>query len=62
MAGIKGLKYAGDLGLLTKPTDLLANNLEIKLTSDQSELISYNINAFKQIINRYEEKEVDLLF
>jgi hypothetical protein len=52
MAGIKGLKYSGDLGLKTKPAGLLADNLEIDLNDDQKHLIEYNIAAFKSIINR----------
>jgi len=51
MAGIKGMRYAGDLGLNHKPTGLLADNLDIELTDDQRTLIDYNIKSFKQIIN-----------
>lgn len=50
MSGITGLKYAGDLGLKTKPQGLLADNLEVDLSQDQLDLINYNVKAFKSII------------
>lgn len=52
MSGIKGLKYAGDLGLSVKPKGLLADHLEIELDNDELNLIRYNINSFKKIIGR----------
>jgi hypothetical protein len=52
MAGITGMKYAGDLGLKEKPKGLLADNLNITLTPDQSDLIYYNITALKRIIGK----------
>lgn len=52
MAGLTNLKYAGDLGLQTKPVGLLANNIDRNVSSDEMELIYCNINAFKSILER----------
>lgn len=52
MCGIKGIRYDADLGNATKPTDKLADNLEIELTADQKELIQYNIEQFKRVLRR----------
>jgi hypothetical protein len=54
MAGITGLKYCSELGLNEKPKGLLADNLNIKLTDDQYDLIKYNIKEFKKIVAPYE--------
>lgn len=53
MAGIKGLKYAGNLGLQTKPEGKLADHITHKPTPDEIELIEYNIKAFSEIARRY---------
>ena len=50
MAGIKGMRYAGDLGLTIKPKGLLADHMEVKLDQDQLDLIDYNLQAFKTIL------------
>lgn len=52
VAGIKGLKYAGDLGLTTKPSTKLADLIDTEVTGDEWADIQYNVNAFKQIISR----------
>lgn len=49
MAGIKGLKYSGDLGLQVKPDGKLADHMTVDITPDQAELINYNVNAYKKI-------------
>lgn len=51
MAGIKGMRYAGDLGLTAKPKGLLADHLEVELDADQLDLINYNVKSFRSIIN-----------
>ena len=51
MAGIKRLKYAGNLGLTSKPQGLLANHLNVQLDPDQQSLINYNIKSFRSIID-----------
>lgn len=52
MAGIKGMRYAGDFGLDTKPEGLLADHLTVELTQDQKDDIFYNCKCFKSIIGR----------
>ena len=52
MAGIKGMRYAGNLGLQTKPEGLLADHLEIELTADQKIDVMYNTKCVKEIIGR----------
>jgi len=52
MAGIKHMKYAGNLGLQTKPVGLLAEHLEHVPDADALQLITYNINMFKQIVSK----------
>lgn len=52
MAGIKGMRYAGDLGLKDKPQGLLADHLEAELTDDQKEDILYNTKCVKEILKR----------
>lgn len=52
VAGIKGLKYSGDLGLNNKPSVKLADLINHEVTIDQREIINYNINQFKRILNR----------
>ena len=51
VAGIKGLKYSGNLGLQTKPSILLADLIDHKVTEDEAELIYYNVKQFKDIVN-----------
>lgn len=52
MAGIKGMRYSGNLGLQTKPEGLLADHLEVELTQDQKDDILYNTKCVKEIIGR----------
>lgn len=51
MAGIKGIRYSGTLGLKIKPKGLLADNINIQLTEDQKELIEYNVTKFRDMLN-----------
>ena len=52
MAGIKKMRYAGDLGMTSKPRGLLAEHLDVELDTDQLNLVKYNLNSFKKIIGR----------
>jgi len=52
VAGIKGLRYNGDLGLQDKPSVKLADLIEHEPSSEELENIYYNIGMFKQILNR----------
>ena len=52
VAGIKGIKYSGDLGLKDKPSVKLADLIDTKITSDQWELIQYNVSQYKKILCR----------
>lgn len=51
MAGIKGIRYSGDLGLNHKPQGLLADHLDITVNNDMLEDIHYNIQKFREIIS-----------
>ena len=51
MAGLNKIKYNGDLGISEKPRGLLADNLHIHLESESIDLIKYNIDCFRQIVN-----------
>jgi len=51
MAGINKIKYSGDLGINEKPKGLLADNLHAHLESEAIDLIEYNINCFRKIVN-----------
>lgn len=52
VAGIKGMRYSGDLGLNDKPSVKLADLINHEVTSDEKENIIYNINQFKNILRR----------
>jgi len=51
VAGIKGLKYSGQLGLNTKPSIKLVDLIDHKVTDDEMEIINYNINRFRGIVH-----------
>ena len=53
VAGIKELKYNGDLGLKDKPSIKLADLIDHEVTDTQMENIDYNVIHFKKIINRW---------
>ena len=53
VAGIKELKYNGDLGLKEKPSIKLADLIDHEVTDTQIEHIDYNVINFKKIINRW---------
>lgn len=55
VAGIKGLRYYGDLGLLTKPSVKLADLIESELSDQQKVDIFHNVTKFKEILGRYED-------
>jgi hypothetical protein len=52
VAGIKGIRYNGDLGLKEKPSIKLADLIDHKVTSDELSNITYNTAQFKKIIKR----------
>lgn len=52
VAGIKELRYTGDLGLNEKPSIMLADLIDHKVTDTEWENIDYNVNSFKKIIGR----------
>lgn len=52
VAGIKGLRYNGDLGLQDKPTQKLADLIEHKVTEKELSDIFYNVNMFRKIIRQ----------
>jgi len=52
VAGIKGLRYNGDLGLQDKPSIKLADLINHKVSDDEMENIEYNTKSFKQILKR----------
>lgn len=52
VAAIHGLAYNDDFGLNEKPSTLLADLIELDLTSTQIELLNYNTEMFKKIIRR----------
>lgn len=51
MAGLNKIKYSGNLGISEKPRGLLADNLHVRLESEEIDLIEYNIKCFRQIVN-----------
>lgn len=51
MAGIHNHQFIEKIGNRWKPKDMLANNLEIDLTTDQLDLISHNIKVFRDIVS-----------
>jgi hypothetical protein len=50
VAGIKELRYNGDLGLNDKPSIMLADLIDHKVTDSEQEDILYNVERFKDII------------
>lgn len=52
VAGIKGIRYNGDLGLQDKPSQKLADLIEHKVEETEMSNIIYNTLMFKQILNR----------
>lgn len=53
VAAMHGLKYNDERGLSTKPTTLLADMIDHKITDDEQELVDYNTRMFKKILRRY---------
>lgn len=52
VAGIKGIRYNGDLGLQDKPSQKLVDLIEHKVDDKEMVDIVYNTYMFKKIINR----------
>lgn len=52
VAGIKGLRYISGIGLLEKPSTLLADLIDHNTTDDQRQDIIYNTTEFKKLIGR----------
>lgn len=52
VAGIKGLKYNGDLGLEDKPSQKLAEMIDYKVTEEELRNIFYNVSMFKKILRQ----------
>jgi len=50
VAGIKELRYNGDLGLQEKPSIMLADLIDHDVTDSQKEDILYNTEQFKEIV------------
>lgn len=53
MHGIEGNRYAHNLGLTWKSSQLLADNIEKELTPMQKSLIKDNVDIFKNIVYGY---------
>lgn len=53
VAAMHNLRYNDDFGLSTKPSTLLADMIEHKITDDEQELVDYNTHMFKKILRRY---------
>lgn len=53
VAGIKGLRYNGDLGLNTKPSQKLIELIDHKVSEEELNNIMYNVGQFKKIIRSY---------
>lgn len=50
VAGIKGLKYNGTFGLETKPSQKLIEFIDHEVSTDELDLIKYNISKFSDIL------------
>ena len=50
VAGIKELRYNGNLGLQDKPSIKLADLIDHDVTDDQREIIEYNTGCFRSIV------------
>lgn len=51
VAGIKGLKYNGEFGLETKPSQKLVEMIDHQVSDDELDTIKYNIGCFNKIIS-----------
>jgi hypothetical protein len=52
VAGIKGMRYNGDLGLQDKPTQKLAEMIDHKVSEEELSHIIYNVTQFKNILRQ----------
>lgn len=52
VAGIKGLRYVQGIGLYEKPSTLLADLINHKVSDEELDNILYNVNEFKRIIGQ----------
>lgn len=52
VAAIKNQRYLSNIGLNDKPKTLLADLINHDMTSEQLDMLIYNTNQFKKIINR----------
>ena len=52
LAAMFNLKYNSTWGLDHKPSQKLADLIEAQLDDTQLELMEYNVNTFKKILNR----------
>jgi hypothetical protein len=52
VAGIKGIRYNGDLGLQEKPSQKLAEMIDHKVTQEELSHIIYNVTQFKHILRQ----------
>lgn len=52
VAALHGMKYDADYGLQSKPSTKLADLIDHKVTGDEFEIITYNVNQFKKILCR----------
>jgi len=50
VAGIKGLRYYKNIGLLEKPSIMLADLIDHSVTDDEKEDIAYNAKEFKKLL------------
>ena len=50
VAGIKGLRYNGEFGLETKPSQKLIEMIDHVVSDDELETITYNIGCFTKIL------------
>ena len=51
VAGIKGLRYYKNIGLLEKPNIMLADLIDHPVTTDEMNDIAYNAKEFKNLIS-----------
>lgn len=52
VAGIKGLRYNGDLGLEDKPSQKLAEMIDHNVTEEELRNILHNVSMFKRILRQ----------
>ena len=48
---MKGIKYNSTFGLKKKDKTLIANLINKEITDNQLEIIEYNIDKFREIVN-----------